>query len=214
MLFLVLFIFVFATLYLLSGLLSARQQLAALKIENAEYKQSLQQYKQYRTSVQSEAQNNLKMKVAELQIQQNVASAAAQNLSSIGISAKESVPSPNKKTLSFWVEGPELSLFDAMDLALVYSNIKESPVCVTGDVFSQYPRVESEPTYLAITGIADIGGEKIITGAINKQFASCTFEKMDASQPAKIELDPSKTHVFFLGKSVLDLEKSFKEIIW
>jgi len=208
------FAFALTTLYLLNNLTSAYQQISTLKKENTEYKKALEQNKMLIVSAQSEAQKSLKMKVVELQTQQIAASSSAQKQSGIGISLRDATPSKDKQTLSFWVEGPEQSLFDAMDLALSYSNIKDSPLCTTGDVFALYPLVESKQTYLDITGIADISGEKIVTGKISHRFATCIFEKIDVSQPAKVEIDPANTHIYFLGKSVLDLEKSFKTIVW
>ncbi len=202
-------------IYLSINVFRLSQELTLLKKENWDSKKALEQNKVYILSLQKQTQDQLKKNVDELIIQQKTEPTPAnKNESGISISARETIQSKDARSIAFSVTGSEKDMFDAMDLGLTFSNMKASPTCTTGDVFSQYPLVETTEKYLTITGIANISIGNITTGAINKRFVSCQFEKKDTSQSATVELDPAKTHIYSLGKPVLNLENSFKKSVW
>ncbi|MCX6731281.1 MAG: hypothetical protein NTZ55_05525 [Candidatus Roizmanbacteria bacterium] len=213
---LVLFLFIVAVIvaYFLFRINTLNQELSRLTKEGKDNAQALQQNKLYIKSLQTQMQEQLRKNVDDLRKQQTADSIDTKKDTTVYISAIETLFSPTKKTVTFWINGPTKTLFDAADLGLTFSNVKEKPICTTGDVFSNYPLMTTESDSLSITGIATIGTEKIAGGAINKLFASCTFEKKDPLQKGIIVIDPSKTHVYSLGASVLDLERSFKDISW
>jgi hypothetical protein len=199
-------------LLLLSYLLN--RQLDLLKNENASIKLELKQLKSINTAIQSKEQQQLKKNVDEIKNKQTDEINSSKKESGLSISATEAIKSEKTPTFTFLVNGSENLPFDAMDLALSYSNISGSPTCKTGDAFPQFPLVDIKESELLITGVAGISVEKIATGVVNTRFVSCSFTKKNSAQEAKIMLDTSKTHIYSLGKSVLNLENSFKEIVW
>lgn len=190
-----------------------KQGICRLKKENEGNLRVLEQNKIQIASLQAELQTQLRKNVNELEKQTSDV-ANIEKETGVYISFVETPSCPSEEPIEFWVKGPDKIPFDAMDLGLTFSNIKSAPHCITGDVFTQYPLNTSTDSSLTITGIAGISTQKIAGGAINKKFASCTFEKKDLSKKASIKLDSAKTHIYSLGKSLLNLDKSFKEIVW
>ncbi|MCX6732399.1 MAG: hypothetical protein NTV98_02570 [Candidatus Roizmanbacteria bacterium] len=200
--------------YFLLRITLLNQELSRLTKVNKDNTQALEQNKKYINSLQTQMQGQLRKNVDDLREQQTANVTDTKKETGVYISAIETQFSPSKKTIAFWINGPTKALFDAADLGLTFSNMKEGPSCTPGDVFSNYPLITSKNDALNITGIANITTEKIAGGMINKRFASCTFEKKDLSQKVVISIDPTKTHIYSLGTSILDLEHSFKDITW
>jgi hypothetical protein len=189
------------------------KEISRLKKENTNYAQALEQNKLHIKSLQSQTQEQLQNTIRGLQKQQ-IESTKNIKATDVYISAIETAQSSTIRTVVFWANGPEKTLFDAMDLGITYENISTKPECTTGDVFSQYPLININSDSLSITGVAGISAEKIATGVINKRFVSCTFVKNNPAKKATIKLDTTKTSIYSLGKSILNLEQSFKDITW
>ncbi len=203
------------TVYLLFNLLMVKQKIVTLESENASQTKALKQNKSYIQSLQKNEQKELKASVDNLRVQQSSASAVTINTKTgIYIDTTSTVLSSSKQTVTFLVKGPEKSVFDAMDLSLAYSNVKNKPECTTGAVFDQYPLKDISDSTLTITGVAQIVGSSITTGVLNKSFVVCTFEKKDLTQKVNINLDLAKTHIYSLGESVFNLEASTTHISW
>ena len=200
-----------AGIFVLSTFLSLNKTLSALKKENTDLKQALVQDKTYIATLQQQSQDQLKQKIDALdklrtqQINQGL---------KISISSRDRIESERTHVVAFWVNGVHDAVFDAMDLGLSLSNIVGIPDCTVGTVFNTYPSIDGKEGSLRITGVANISGDSIATGVINREFATCVFSKKDPSQQAVLKLDTQNTHIYSLGKSVLDLDGSFKDIIW
>lgn len=167
----------------------------------------------YIRSLQKQLQSELSKNVQELQKKELEVPPSVRDMG-IVITTTETQASLNEKNITFWIKGDNSAIFDAVDLGLVYSNIKGIPECKTQDVFTQYPLLQKTSTTLIVTGISGISSDKITTGAINKALITCTFTKNNPSEKARIELNPIKTHVYALGESVFNLKDSFASVEW
>ena len=212
--FIVVFVALTTSIYLGIKIVNSTKELSLLKKEHLVNTQVLKQNKIYISSLQKQIQEQLKKDVDRLQDQQSSSSSPLYNESGVYISAKESPLSNGTRSIAFRVQGQDKTMFDAMDLGLLFSNIKADPICTTGDTFIHYPFIENKELHLNITGVADIRVGKMTTGTVNTTFVSCLFEKKDMNQITTIKLNPIKTHIYFLGKPILNLENSFTKTVW
>lgn len=184
------------------------------KKDESESNKALKQSKERINSLQEQQQMQLKRAVDQLHAQQSTPSAFTENTTSLFLSATTSDLTPTKKVMTFWIKGPQTIPFDAVDLGLIYSNIKNVPICTTGKTFPLYPLVKTTQLSLVITGVAKISGDSIQIGSNSESFASCTFEKDDSSQKAIVHLDTERSHIYSLGKSMLDTGASNIYLSW
>jgi len=194
-----LFIATILCLYFFYTYTSIKKDMIRIEKENAYYKNAFEQNKKIVTSLQAQRQEQLKTKEKK----------------DTGVRfTTTSQHTEGKEIISFFVSGPEQVSFDAIDLGLTMINVADSTTCTKGEVFSNYPLLSIKNSTIRITGIVDIGTEKIKSGIINARFATCIFQKKEPSQKSSIVVDWAHTHIYFLGTSILDSEHSFQNKDW
>ena len=116
--------------------------------------------------------------------------------------------------LSIFLEGNNNTLVDGADLSLLYNqNIVKIKEVIPGKSFSLYPRQQILDDKIIISGLSEIKENRVIYASINSIFAEIKFKLVNEPFYKKIFTTGEEIGIYFSGKNIIDIDKSFNKII-
>ena len=115
--------------------------------------------------------------------------------------------------LSIFLEGDNNTLVDGADLSLLYNqNIVKIKEVIPGKSFSLYPRQQILDDKVIISGVSKIKENRVIYASINSIFAEIKFKLVNEPFYKKIFTTGEEIGIYFSGKNIIDIDKSFNKI--
>lgn len=119
----------------------------------------------------------------------------------------------NTYLLSIYLEGDNNTLVDGADLSLLYDqDVLKIEEVILGQSFSLYPRQQILDDKIIVSGVSKIKDNRVIYASIGSIFAKIKFKLINEPYSNKIFTTGEESGIYFSGKNIIDIDKSFSKI--
>lgn len=203
-----LLVFLFLFLFFICGFYTSQQ------IIQKEVVKAATENKQCQSQLQDVLATNRKTSTQDLNLFTQKTQELEKVVESTVYFSSQSTPLSDTKTkVVISLIGGDSMKSDASDLMMRYSENLTILEIIPGDAFPSYPRKATTSGEITITGIASLENNEIKFGEPNKVFTSLIFEKTgNLKEKGTITIDKGVTQIYLQGKSIIDANKTLKQI--
>lgn len=116
--------------------------------------------------------------------------------------------------VSIILNGDNNTLVDAVELSLLYNkDIVKIEELISGKSFLMYPRQQITDNKILLSAVSQIKNNKIVYASLNSNFAEIKIKFNQKPFPEKIFHIGGETGIYYSGKNIFDVEKSFTKIV-